>query len=260
MFAPVQADFATALRDAACPVPAGLTAHTGAAAVKRFAVYRNNVVVSLVNALRTRFPAVEAIVGAEFFAGMARVFVTQHPPASPILMFYGDAFADFLAGFSPAAELPYLADVARLEAARTHAYHAADVAPLAPERLSFLPPEAFAASRAILHPSAAVVRSAFPVVTIWAMNSGEAELGPIADWHPEDALIVRRGWDVEVRKLPAGGAAFLQALAAGESFAAAARAGLAAAESFDLTANLAGALSAELLVDLVSQPTAEALS
>ncbi len=87
---------------------------------------------SLIDALRTKFPATERIVGEEFFRAMARVFVIAHPPRSKILHTYGDDFGDFIAAFEPAAELAYLADVARLEAARTRAYHAADATPLTP--------------------------------------------------------------------------------------------------------------------------------
>ena len=63
------------------------------------------------------------------------VFVREQPPRSPLLAIYGDEFADFIAAFEPARELPYLADVARLEAARTRAYHAADATPLDAGRL-----------------------------------------------------------------------------------------------------------------------------
>ncbi len=40
---------------------------------RRFAVYRNNVAASLIEAMVQRFPAVCAIVGDEFFRAMARV-------------------------------------------------------------------------------------------------------------------------------------------------------------------------------------------
>ena len=63
MFAPLQNSFAAALLDSDRPVPKGLTSHTASVPAKRFAVYRNNVVVSLIDALRRRFPAVERIVG-----------------------------------------------------------------------------------------------------------------------------------------------------------------------------------------------------
>ena len=59
----------------------------------------------------------EKIVGEEFFAAMARAFVTEQPPCTPLLATYGDQLAAFIAAFEPAREIAYLADVARLEAA-----------------------------------------------------------------------------------------------------------------------------------------------
>jgi len=82
-------------------------------------------------ALKSRFPVVEKIVGEEFFAAMTRVFVKAQPPRSPLLATYGDDFPDFIATFEPARGLPYLADVARLEATRTRSYHAATSRPSA---------------------------------------------------------------------------------------------------------------------------------
>jgi hypothetical protein len=186
MFAALQTDFATALLNADKSVPDALTSHTSRVPVKRFAVYRNNVVVSLVNALRTRFPATEKIVGAEFFFAMARLFVTEHPPRSRILSEYGDDFPDFIAHFEPAAELCYLPDVARLEAARTRAYHAADAEPVLPDALAAIDPARIAGMRLTLHPSLQIVRSRHPVVTIWAMN------GPAPGIRRDGAAIAAR--------------------------------------------------------------------
>ena len=117
-----QASFAEALLDPERRVPDGVTSHTHPAPAKRFAVYRNNVVVSLIDALATRFPAAQRIVGEEFFRAMAGVFARAHPPRSPLMMTYGEDLPAFIETFAPAAELPYLADVARLEAARTRAF------------------------------------------------------------------------------------------------------------------------------------------
>src|SRR5260370_39578206 len=126
MLAPFEVSFADALLDAEHPIPCGITAHNAAIPTRRFAVYRNNEVAGLVKALLNKFPVVEKIVGEEFFAAMARAFVVERPPRSPVLAIYGDGFATFIAAFDPARELAYLADVARLEAARTRPYHAAD--------------------------------------------------------------------------------------------------------------------------------------
>jgi hypothetical protein len=240
MFAELQTDFAQALLDPDRPVPVELTSHSVRHPQQRFAVYRNNVVVSLVNALRAKFPATERIVGDEFFAAMARLFVSAYPPRSKILHTYGDDFGDFIAAFEPAAELPYLSDVARLEAARTRAYHAADAEPLTASEFSDLDPQSIGTLRLTLHPSLQVLRSPYPVVTIWAMNAGEIELGPVDPAAAEDALVLRPRLDVAVRALPPGGAAFLLALADGATLAEAAANAASDDARFDLTANLAG--------------------
>src|SRR6516165_11874225 len=83
-----QRGFASALLDPELPVPTGLVGPDGEPDPKRFAVYRNNVVVSLIEALEDAFPAVRRIVGADFFRAMARAHVMEEPPCSPILLDY----------------------------------------------------------------------------------------------------------------------------------------------------------------------------
>ena len=251
MFGPVQENFSKALLDPDKSVPEALTSHTARVPVKRFAVYRNNVVVGLVNALAARFPATQRIVGEEFFRAMARVYVRAYPPRSPLLMEYGEGFTNFIAQFEPAAELAYLADVARLEAARTRAYHAADAAPIGPKILQSMDESELGKLRIEPHPAAAIVRSKHPVVTIWAMNSGERELGPIDDWAAEDTLVVRPQLEVFVLALPPGGAAFLSALFGGARLGEAVEAAQAEHEGFDLVANLAGLISSGAVCDVV---------
>jgi hypothetical protein len=252
MFASLHNSFAAALLDPDRPVPSGLTLHGATVPAKRFAVYRNNVVVSLVNALRTRFQAVERIVGGEFFAGMARIYATTHPPRSKLLVRYGDEFAAFIERFPPAADLRYLPDVARLEAARTRAYHAADAAPLDVGRLAQLPSPSLPSLRLMLHPSVEVVRSRHPIVTIRAMNAGELPLGPIDEDAAEDALVVRPAFVVQVQSLPPGGAAFLLAIERGATLGEAAGAAAADDSRFDLSFILAGLLACGALAGLAS--------
>ncbi|OCI91434.1 DUF2063 domain-containing protein [Agrobacterium sp. 13-626] len=239
-----QAEFATALFDTDRAVPEGLTAWNGLRPERRFGVYRDNVVAGLIGALASRFPVAENIVGKDFFAAMAHEFVRLHPPQSPLLLAYGDDFADFVETFEPAGDIDYLPDVIRLEAARGKAYHAADAAPLDPVLLAAIEPERLASLVFVLHPSASILRSPFPMVTIWAMNAGEMELRPIDNWSGEDALVVRPEMMVEIHRLPAGGAVFLEVLAGRADLATAVEAAVAIAPDFDLSANLAGALAA----------------
>src|SRR5438045_7860361 len=107
---------------------------------------------------------------------MALVYVREQPPRSPQLTTYGDELPAFIATFEPARELPYLADVARLEAARTRSYHAADAVPIDASRIPALDACDVGSIRIATHPSIEIVRSPHPIVTIWAMNSGEQEL------------------------------------------------------------------------------------
>ena len=251
MPASLQTSFADALLNADRPIPRGVIAHNAAIPARRFGVYRNNVVTGLVKLLESRFPVVEKIVGDEFFAAMARIFVTEQPPRSPLLATYGDGFPAFVAAFEPARELAYLADVARLEAARTRAYHAADATPVGADQFATLDGEIAGDLRFALHPSTEIVRSPFPIVTIWAMNSGEAQLGPIETWCGEDAVVARPFLDVQIRTLPQGGAAFLLALAAGRSLGEAAEAALADDPDFDLASNLAGLIGSGLARDII---------
>ncbi|WP_119389114.1 HvfC/BufC N-terminal domain-containing protein [Taklimakanibacter lacteus] len=253
-----QASFAAPLLDRSKPPPSGLRSWTGAEPVRRYGVYRNNVATGLARALAARFPVTEKIVGEDFFTAMARDYVLEHPPSSPVLLHYGNSFADFVAGFAPAASVPYLADIVRLEDAQVRAYHAADIASVDPQVLTRIAPERMAGLTFIFHPAASVLRSAYPVVTIWSMNSGEQPLTPIADWQAEDALVTRPELAVLTRRIAPGSTAFLLALMAGDGLAGAFGKALTVDETFDLGGNLADLLRSGAVIDILSEPPLEA--
>jgi hypothetical protein len=243
--APLQARFAAALLNPEAPAPAGLRVRAGDSAARCLAVYRNNVVVSLIDALAERLPVVLRLVGEAFFRAMARDFVRGNPPETPLLAAYGDAFPDFIASFPPAAGVPYLADVARVEAARTRAYHAADADPLDARAFAAVEPERLPDCRLALHPSAAVIRSYWAVASIWAAHQDGGEPEAVDPAVPEDALVVRIGDEVAVERLTgAGFATFLAALADG------ARLGDAAAQAADETDDFDPAQALAALIGL----------
>jgi hypothetical protein len=216
--ADIQHTFAHALLQARLQVPAAVTQCAGPSRERRFRVYRNNVKASLVAALTARFPVTRRLVGEEFFEAMALVFIGLHPPRSPVLAEYGAEFAGFLEGFEPAADLPYLPDVARLEWARQRAFHAADAVPVAIDRLAALAADDLPHARLTLHPAAAVVASPWPIVSIWTTNTFDAEprrIGP--DLPGEAALITRPADEVLVELLPDGAEPMIDALGEGHS-------------------------------------------
>ncbi len=227
--------FAAAVVGAPETVPPGLGAWNGGSVERRFGVYRNNVREGLIGALASRFPVTEKLVGRAFFSALAEAFLLSHPPRSPVLMEWGDALPAFIETFEPAATVPYLADVARLEAARSHAYHAADAAPVQPETLAALDSERLALVRLVSHPALAILRSPYPVLTIWERNTGDSEPAPLELGGGEDMLVTRPQMRVELRPLPPGAARFFEALEEGQSIGWAAEAAHAETPLFDLT-------------------------
>ncbi len=232
-----QSTFRAALLDADAGRPAGLTDGAGAPAGRRFDVYRNNVAVSLTEALETAFPVVARLVGAQNFKLLAGAFLRTHPPQSPLMMFYGSAMPDFLAAFEPTAGIGYLPDVARLELALRESYHAADAAPVDPSAIATLAPEVLMASTVTLAPSLRLVPSPWPIHAIWSFNTIDG--APKPSMAAEEVAVFRVEFDPEPVLLPPGGADFLEALGTGETFGTALDRASANVDAFDLTALLA---------------------
>ncbi|MBZ9790251.1 DNA-binding domain-containing protein [Rhizobium sp. 3T7] len=241
-FAASQTAFADALLHADRPVPDGITTARGEADAARFAVYSNNVFVGLSKALAQHFPVTERLVGSEFFVAMARAYAQDHKPASPLIIEYGGDFPDFIASFQPASKLAYLPDVARIEAAWMRAYHAVDAAPLDLAVLAAVAPERLADLRLVPHPSAGLIRSDCPVGSIWSAHQQET-VTPVADWRPQDVLVVRPEMTVNVHILPPQDAVFATCLFNAATLGAAAEAAFAAGPAFDFGTALIGLAS-----------------
>lgn len=190
----------------------------GRAPEQRLSVYRNTFASNLANALRLSYPAVQRLVGAEFFEGAAQIFAHERPPLSAYLDEYGAEFPDFLARFPPAASVVYLADVARLEWAVTCALHAPDVAPLDPARLAEIAPGDHDRVSFVPHPAVSLVRADHPVDTIWraVLAHDDAALGAIdLTIEPLGLLVERLATGVEVTRIKEATWRFTEALMTG---------------------------------------------
>ena len=200
-----------------------------------FAVYRNTVIKGCIDALQANYPAVARLVGDEWFRAAAAIHVREALPTDPTLLRYGADFADFLARFEPAAELPYLPGVARLDRYWTEAHAAPTQDALDPAVIVGLAPEALAGT--VLHPHPAARWRWFPdapIYTIWSRNRSGGALDDNLDWRPEGALLTRPRDAVEWIAIDAAGCAFLDACAAGGTLAEAAHAALQAQGDADL--------------------------
>jgi len=198
-----QGGFAQALSDRGGLAPAFVRSSLGGPVGARFNVYRNNVHVGLSEALSDTYPVVRALVGDEFFRGMAQVYIEHNKPVSPVLLNYGGSFAAFIATFEPAGSLPFLADVARVEWAWTRCYHAAEAPSLPVESLQSVPEDRLDDLRFDLHPSVELLQSAWPAVSIWnahQINDPEARRRALATLSQDGqcAVMVRPVADVQV--------------------------------------------------------------
>lgn len=251
-FAQFQGAFADAILSATAPIAAQLGAPDRRATESRFDVYRNNVVLSLINALAARYPAVRRMLWEETFNAVARAYILVAPPRSPVLLEYGQGFPVFLRSFGEGAARDYVADVAELESARVRAYHAGDATPIGAMTFANLQPVRFASMQLRLHPSVSLLKSRFPVVSAWASQQpGEDAI--IREWKPESALIARPYADVEVRRLPEGSYEFLSALLGGATVAAAASCAQAEVAAFDLAPCLTVLITSDIVVELLSE-------
>ena len=245
----LQRTFAEAVLSADAPIPVAIREASGAAHASRFGVYRNNVVSGLINAVSARYPVVRKLLWDDAFNRVAYQYVMTEPPRSPVLMEYGGTFPQFLRAIGQGAAANTLADVAALESARTRAYHAADAAPLPPEAFNVVPVDEWPDLGIDLHPSVALLKSDFPVVSIWQANLYSTD-NTLEVWKPDCALIVRPSLDVLVHVIPACAYEFITALADGQTVGAAVARASAKASDFDLAVCFKILISARLVVGL----------
>jgi Putative DNA-binding domain len=200
--------------------------------------------------LTTRYPVTRRIVGELSFRVVARRFILSDPPSVPIPNNYGDNFPRFIRSLGNIASIEYVADVAELEMLRQKARYAAHARPFAAPALSSLPAERLNGLRIILHPSICLVQSRFPIVTIWENNRTTDDNGMIERWGAEAALVARPFLEVEVRRLPSGGYAFLHAVSKGQTVATAVGIATEVTPKFQATSNLALLEDASVVVGI----------
>ncbi|MDE2577546.1 MAG: putative DNA-binding domain-containing protein [Hyphomicrobiales bacterium] len=225
---------ARSLRESAAPAPHGLATWNGSAPEQRFAIYRNNVVVSLCDALAAKFPLLQKMVGDDYFRALARAFMAQTMPTKPRLALYGDGFADFLANFPPLERWPYLADIARLEAARLDAYHAADARPLAAHDFAGI--DALPDARLQMHPSLHLLSSPFAILTIAQTLESGGDCAAIDPFEGQRVIVVRPQGIVRMFAVAPATLACIAALQEGATIAKAAACAQNVDVSFDVGA------------------------
>ncbi len=218
---------------------------------RRLRVYRNNMIVSLRAALAAVYPVTQRLVGDGFFDFAATRYVQAHPSQSGDIHDFGAAFAKFLSEFEPAADLPYLPDVARLEWAYHEVFHAAGHAPIDFEALRQVPEARYDDIRFVVHPAARLLPSDYPILRIWQVNQEDCTGDESVDL-AEGAtklLVIRRDLEIEMQPLGEGEFALLRAMADGVNFSTACERSVTAQQDVDVAAEFRKHVGLNTLVD-----------
>lgn len=224
----------------------------------RLALYRGNLAATATKALAAAYPVVAALVGAEFFGALAHAYVRARPSHDGDLNRFGGQLGEFLDDFPHAAQLPYLADMARLEWTVHRAHYAADAVPVTAQQLGELAPAQLEVARLRLHDACVPVRSDWAVVSLWlAHQPAPANDFPADMAVQEDGVVARSGWRVQVVPLGAGAYAALTVLRTGGAFGAALDAAFDMDGDFDVAAQLRLWLDLQLIVaiELLTEPS-----
>ena len=180
-----------------------------------FLVYRNTVMKGASDALLANFPTVERLVGTEWIQAAAAHYVRQSPPTDARLLNYGKGFPDFLDAFEHARDLPYLGNVARIDALWNEAHGAEDQLALDVTALAAIEPELLARVRFELR---ATARWKWfpdqPAYTLWHCNRERIDVPAELAWVGEGVLLSRSNAAVAWYPLSVGECAFLDACAA----------------------------------------------
>lgn len=186
--------------------------------------YQSNAHSLAERSLQAVYPVLAQLLGDESFAAFARAFWHAHPPQRGDLAHWGDALADFIAASPQLADVPYLADVARVE----WALHQAATAPDADADLATLH-HLMEQDPAVLHlrlaPGIKMVNSNWPVVSIVHAHAVADGAAPdLSQAHErlhsgttETALVWRQGFKPQVREALPGEPTFVAALHAGQT-------------------------------------------
>jgi hypothetical protein len=246
----LQADFMDALLDTASAGRASALI-AGARAEGRLGVYANTVRRNFRDALLSTFPAVNRLVGEDYFRQAAGEFQRRHPSRSGDLTHCGEGFADFLALLHAEDGHAYLADMARLEWSIQESLLAAEHAPLDLAALARVPPDAYGDLCFKPHPALRLFESPYPTLAIWEANVGTDAEPPAIDLTSggERLAILRQRLKLRFHRLSPGEHSFLCAVVRGERFSAAIEGGAAADAAFDATAALQRFVACEAIVD-----------
>jgi len=168
----IQQKILSAVYDETALATAGELVHaTGTLdAPSHIAIYRDSIRLGLAHALREIYPVCARLLGDAFFAQVCEQYIQDHPSHSPDLNRYGLAFPEFMSKLSLADELPWLADVLRLERAWHKVFSGVDATDFDLQCLAELTEEQSLCASIVLQENMQLIESVWPINKIWHAN------------------------------------------------------------------------------------------
>jgi hypothetical protein len=252
--------FAPALLDPDLELPAGMIDPDGRPAPKRFSVYRNNVVTSLMEAIGETYPSTKRIIGEKNFSTLSRIFISTHPPSSPMMQAYGEEFPDFIKKFKPLQHSPFLAELALVEKYWIAAYHAADINCLGGADLGKIPADDLMETRFIAHPATSIVSSEYSLYDLFLSGRQSKDANPAqVSYQKSDSaqavLITRPHLSVELVQLDQASSEFFKRIITRNSLGQCVEGAMELDNGFDAASAIALMLSSGALCEIVSPNT-----
>lgn len=237
----LQSAFASAVRFGDAAVIAPWVVADGLEPERRVGIYANNVRENFLATLEATFPVLARLAGRDWLRQSGTAYLRTCPSRCGNLHYVGERYAAFLDAELAGAPHAYFADVARLEWAYQEVLVAAEPGVLDLAALALVAPERHASIVFTLNPAARLVASTYPLLAIWQANRpGAPDDGRVIrlDEGPARLLVIRRADHVELRELPTGDFAFLDAIAGARTLETSAATALQADPSFNLPVSL----------------------
>ena len=186
------------------------------AAVERLRAYTGGYPARIGESLAESHPALKHVVGASAFQELVGRYLGSVPLGIRNLNEVGRGLAAILATDRLAEELPFIVDLARLEAAVHAAFHAREKPALDPATVAGWTLEDWNCAVLEFQPAVAVVRSDWPIREIWAARNTPVEDIDIAlEGRRNRVLVHRAGFDVACETIDDDEAFMLDTLRAG---------------------------------------------
>jgi hypothetical protein len=132
-------------------------------ALARLNIYRNNIFGNFLSVLSSTFEVSKKIIGEKKFRKLVEEYQKKYPSKSGNLNDYCDNFPKILKKVKPA----FIFDLSKLELALHKAYYSGDVKDFSINNFHKINPEKFCNLTFSLHPSCFLIKSEFPIFTIF---------------------------------------------------------------------------------------------